>query len=321
MAQRPSRPTRSSLRTLFWRLLFKTGRVLLLLGVLHAAIFFVCAQSVKADVEQMLMSLGAEMMRYGQATRQDAPRTLTLNGQALKLSVGSTKDPLADVLDHYENKCINHDGGLSKQQNRAYRKSGQRLTARQNRLLDTTLRQDAAEQGFVVCLDSGTNEISWNDWTKRLSRFLQTGNVSEVGQLRYVYAHRAKRSTTLVTLWAEGPLNVWEMFPNAGDAPGFDLPNVPRPHGSRRLLSARESGFAQSVNVYGVKALSGDQLFKFYRHALPKQGWHLTEDPQMKSRPSHAPHVLLAERDSRMLTIITGTDRSGAGFVNVLNMN
>lgn len=321
MAQTPPRQARVSIQTRFLGLIAKTGRVLLLLGALHGVIFLVTARSVKADVEQMLMGLGAEMMRYGQATRQDAPRTLTLNGQALKLSVGSTKDSLADVLDHYESKCISRDGGLSQQLADAYRKSGPRLTEKQERLLDTTLRQDADDQGFVVCLDAGTGQIDWKRWVNRLSKFLETGNVSEVGQLRYVYAQRDKRSTTFVTLWAEGSLNVWEMFPNAGDAPGFDLPNVPRPNGSRRLLSARESGFAQSINVYGARGLSGPQLFDFYRNELPKQGWQLTEDPQMKSRPKHAPRVLLAERDRRMLTIITGTERSGGGFANILNMN
>jgi hypothetical protein len=321
MAQTPPRQDRVSIRTRFLGLIAKTGRVLLLLAALHGIVFLVSARSVKADVEQMLMGLGAEMMRYGQATRQDAPRTLTLNGQALKLSVGSTENSLGEVLDHYEGRCISRDGGLSQQQADAYRKSSFRLTDRQERLLDTTLRQDADDQGFVACLDAGTDQIGWKHWAERLSRFVKTGNVSEVGQLRYVYAHRGKHSTTFVTLWPEGALNVWEMFPNAGDAPGFDLPNVPRPNGSRRLLSARESGFAQSVNVYGVRALSGEQILKFYRNELPKQGWHLTEDPQMQSRPKHAPRVLLAERDRRMLTIITGTDRTGGGFVNVLNMN
>ncbi len=316
-----TRMAKQTISSRFRRLLAGASRVLLLLVILHGATFWLVTRSVKADIEQMLMGVGGEMMRYSDNTRQDAPRTFMLNGQNLKLSVGSTKDPLSVVLDEYETRCIKKDGGLSREFANAYRKGGHPLTDQQRRQGDAVLRQDGTGKGFVVCLDSGTKVIHWKEWIKRLSRFVKTGNMSEVGQLRYIYAQQNKKTTTFVTLWNDASLNVWSMFPTTGDAPGFDLADVPRPAHSRRLLSARELGHRQSIHVYGSTLMDGNKLFGFYRDSLPKQGWKLTNDPKRFSRPKHAPQVLLAERGNDMLQIVTGTNSKGNGFANILNLH
>ncbi|MCB9666542.1 MAG: hypothetical protein H6715_00245 [Myxococcales bacterium] len=314
-------PIRATLRGSFSRLVARTLRVLFFIVVAYGAIFWFASRSVKADVEQMLLSVGGEMMHYGRATHQDAPRTISLNGQTLKLSVGTTKDSLQEVLDHYERRCNLKDGGLSNELAEAYKQNGHQLSKGQKKLLGTIVRQDGGGKGFVVCLDAGTQKRHWKDWIAHLSRFVQSGNISEVGEIRYLYAERHKHTTTLVTLWADGALNVFHMFPNSGDAPGFDLPDVPRPKEAKRLLSAGEEGFSQSVHIYAANTMTGNQLFDFYHQALLTAGWRISVDPLRAKRPKHAPQVMIAQNSHRMLTIVTGNNRDGAGFVNIMNMH
>ncbi|MFW6031230.1 MAG: hypothetical protein ACOC9T_01450, partial [Myxococcota bacterium] len=47
------------------------------------------AQSARARLDEKLVGVGLGMMRYAPARSQDAPRTLRINGQAIRMSVGT----------------------------------------------------------------------------------------------------------------------------------------------------------------------------------------------------------------------------------------
>ncbi|QQR90967.1 MAG: hypothetical protein IPJ88_04345 [Myxococcales bacterium] len=279
--------------------------------IIHALVLGFSVVAAKADLNEMLLNLGPEMIRYSATSKQDNARTVLINGQSIKLSVGTTNDSVNQVLDQFEDRCAKHDGRLNERLDKTP----------YSKLFDSTLRHDSEKRGYVACFDFGEGELDVKELSKRLNRFAESGNISEVGEFRYFYVERGKEKTLFANLWSEGSLNIFEMFPNQGDAPGFDLPDVPRPGGSRRLISAKEVGHPQTLAIYGGAKQNGRELFRFYQKVLAKSGWDLSEDPDALKRQKTSPHTLVAEKGSRMVAIVTGTNSDGRGFANVMSMH
>jgi hypothetical protein len=107
------------------------------------------------------------------------------------------------------------------------------------------------------------------------------------------------------------------MFPKAGDAPGVDFPDLPRPPGSRRILSAWEEGQAPAVNIYESSTLKPDQLDKFYRAELPKLGWEAAIPPSKGS--DLLAHPLIVMRDG-MTVSLSQTDLEGESLATTTIM-
>jgi hypothetical protein len=84
----------------------------------------------------------------------------------------------------------------------------------------------------------------------RLRAFVASGDLACVGDLRFVWARRDGPETSYVALWSEGPLAIRSAFPAQGDAPGADLPELPRPAHSVRILSAWQEQQAPMLAGY-----------------------------------------------------------------------
>jgi hypothetical protein len=69
------------------------------------------ARHVRAETNEIMMGVGAQMMAYAEADAQDAPRTLHLNGQRLLFGSGhATGRRVAEVLDFFEARCRGRAG-------------------------------------------------------------------------------------------------------------------------------------------------------------------------------------------------------------------
>ena len=295
-----------------WR---RVGRFLLRSALVVGFVALVAGgwayHSARAQMDENLFSLGAQMMAYDQADHQDAPRDLVLNGQVMRLSSGMTSRPTTDVLDFFEERCVAADGNLA-------------LQFEQLRLdypdveMDfpdqPTLREDDGRNGYVACLDLGPSSVSAAELADRIGRFGNTGDVAEIGDVRFVFAEQSGEGdeirTHFVAFWTEGEFNVATMFPETGDAPGPDVDGVSRPPRARRVLSGHERGMPHSITVY-TSRLSEADLESFYRRDLERNGWSLleTEAP----RPADAPPTLIAERDQRMVTLMFQPDAERGG--------
>ena len=233
----------------------------------------------RAQLSESLMNLGADMLRYEGAEHQQAPRTLVLNGQPIHVATGHTRHPIDQVLDYYETRCNEHDGRLGEQLEAALERTSN-FTTVNTKLLDATLRQEDDEHGFVACVDSGEGELSIPSFVERMQAFMQSMDLSDVGNLRYVYAQQNEDATTFITVWVEGSLDLGAMFPAAGDAPGEDLVNVPRPVRSRRIFSTQEWGKDKKILMYETDEPRAS-VEAFYKREMPALHWlhvQLTEE-------------------------------------------
>lgn len=287
------------------RVLERVGQTLLVLSFAGLLVGGWAYHGARAQLSDRLMDLGGRMMVYAEARHQDAPRDLVLNGETLRFSSGTTGHTTQQVLDYYEARCAEVDGSLT-QQMQALRDAHPEVDREVPRA--PTMREDDGLRGYVACLDMGDEEVSLDDLIERIGTYGRTGDVAAIGEVRFVFAEQmgegAERSTHFVTMWTEGSFDVGNMFPAEGDVPGVDVPGVPRPPATRRILESYERGEPQRLTVY-EKPRTESELEGFYRTALSRDGWSLIEHPDGAS--PNAPRVLVAEHGDRMLTVVFQT--------------
>lgn len=236
-------------------------------------------REVRARTEGALTRAGRLLIAIADSTQQ-APRAIQLNGATLQLSVGSTERSVRDVLDHVQRQCRQHSGGLGRKLAEANARAGRRVSVEEHdALLDGIYRIDDGDHGVIACLDVGEERLSIDGLRARVAAFARTGDLAELGQVRFVTVERGDRRTVFAALWSEGPILLTRMFPSHGDAPGRDLVGVPRPDRSRRVLSSWEAGQPKSIQVYLVTEKALHELKRDYRKQLVDAGVSLVGSP------------------------------------------
>jgi hypothetical protein len=246
-----------------------------LCGVLLAAalallsvVWLAWAARVKA--RDALQSAGELMLRYSGAEHIDAPRELVVNGLTLHVLSGISAKPLATVLDFFQARCKQVSGGFDRELARLLQaQSAPPLPAPIMR--GGTLREDDEHNGYLACLDLGTDQLATSELIARLQAFATSGDVANVGDLRFVWARRDREQTSYMALWTQGPVPLPVAFPEQGDAPGVDLPGLPRPERSVRVLSAWQRDAAPSLVSYRSETTL-DDLESRYRRQLTSLG-------------------------------------------------
>jgi hypothetical protein len=231
------------------------------------------ARSAYGDVTDSALALGHELGKMGDTGEK---RPVRLNGQPIYVASTTESTPLPEVLDRMEAVCRENSVGLVKELDD--------LTAELKKELpegaDTAeaagiVRKEEATRGFVACFARESSEREKaTDVAARLTEVHETGELSKLGKLRYLFGERTKEGRThIVAVWTDGPFNIYSLFPKVdGDAPGADPKDVPRPIKSSRLLTADIEGVPYGIHMYESAARYTDVLAN-YDEELPKQGW------------------------------------------------
>ncbi|HVJ92871.1 MAG TPA: hypothetical protein VM580_23885, partial [Labilithrix sp.] len=224
----------------------------LVFGLLAGA----ATRSVHADVREVAFGIGHELGMLEDLTA-DA-YLIRVNGAEIHRSSARTDLAIKEVLDRYQAYCAMSPSVIG----RAMTDIPQALEDRVklpkgDPLRQGIVREEDDRRGMVACFaDDGARG---GDLGERLRAFRESGDLSVFGRFRYVFVERMDRGGShVVTLWADGPLNVGQMFPAVGDAPGTDSALVPRPTRSRRTFSASADGFPAAVRIYEVQATRSD---------------------------------------------------------------
>ena len=251
-----------------------TLRVIVMSGAVTAATATWLVNAAWVRAQELLAATGDQLMHYAGATQQDGERTVHLNGSTLRLRTGTTTTHIKELLDVFHARCRQRNGRFAQQlqELQGTRAAHVPASARSWPFADGVLRLEAASEGFVACLDAGGGRVTVSELVRRFGALAATGDLSQLGHLRYVRARRGGDSTTFVALWTDGPMNLASMFPNEGDAPGQDLRGLPRPGGSRRLLSFWEQDQAPWLGMY-ASPLGRQQLLEKYLVQLGEAGW------------------------------------------------
>jgi hypothetical protein len=254
-------------------------------------------RSAEARAGEVLFDFGRELMSWQGTQPHSSPRHLTVNGLQLRVMTLSSRDGVHDLLDRFAEHCRRH-GGVSE----PALKDGPEF--------ETSIRRETEGEGVLACIDS-ERPLGLDELTQRLQKVSRSGDLGELGELRYTYVRRSGDTSTALVLWTEGSANLFGMFPQTGDAPGKDPVGVPRPERTRRLLSATEQGAPYAVNVYAAEGWSEAGLRAWSMQRLAGGGWRVAAEGS----------TLTARRGSRPLQIHTATSASGGTVISIAELS
>lgn len=286
------------------------------------------ARQVRAETSELMLGVGAEMMRFANPEFQDEPRTLLLNGQRLGFASGhSSEHTVTQVLDFFEARCAEHSAFFADVPELLRNGS---IGAPESSMWSGTLREGGERAGYVACFDTGEVD-GVRGLLHRLELATDSGNLAELGGLRYAYASETDEGTHFIVFYTDEQLNVYQMFPATGDAPGIDVPGLPRPAAARRMLSAYEAADPHVISMYTSTRMRAADFQSWYRRELPRQGWTLV-DPDVEAIAYHssrwsprdqervrADRFMLAEKSGQQVMLIFADDERGEqGVATVL---
>lgn len=270
-------------------------------------------RAARAQVNEGMQRLARQLMPYAEQGAMHTPKRVTLNGQTIQLATGTTPDSVSTVLDWYETQCARRAGGLTREMARANPAFGSAefnaLWTRLGRRAGAfeVMRGGDAQGGYVACLDMGGDDVRGGALSQRLRAFVDSGDLSRLGNMRYAYVQRVSTGTRIVTVATDGRFDLLRMFPERGDAPGRDVDGLARFPAMRRVLSAQEEGVANTLGMYSVQAPLA-RVREWYRRELPSRGWRLADLPRDRRLPpeieSHRATTAIFERGQAQLYLV-----------------
>jgi hypothetical protein len=250
--------------------------------VLRVSVYFACvfsllsllaASALHAKVEDAARSLGRQLAELPDLTH--GAEAILINGARMHHARVTTRESVATVLDRFEDHCRKNPGPMAE--------AMRDFAAQQPALFEkhvkgpfrhAVMRDDSEQEGVLICFVD-ERETGLDGMKELFERFAKTSDLSEFGEVRYVFAERRSDGKTLVvTMWNQGPLNISRMFPATGDADGTDSRVLPRPPEGRRTLVAAAEGMPFALRTY-ESGKSVSDLQAFYDRWIKTAGWRL----------------------------------------------
>ncbi len=268
------------LRTGLGKWTFRSIRMALASSLVLAAFGAVAVRVNIARASDVGMGFGDQLLAVGEhgASMNLASDVyhVRFNGQTLHSTNTTTHLPMHDVLTYVATQCKEHARGLSD--------TFQHIDQSLHDLKPTTgeegaliLHREYPTRGFVFCA-APDHSLTLPELMHRLEKAGRSGDFSRVGDIRYVAVEARAGVSHVVTAWTDAPFRFREMFPPEGDVPGEDFGGVPRPDGSRRMLSASVEGAPAGVNSYLAQG-SPDEVLAHLETKLLSQGWKTVAMP------------------------------------------
>ncbi|MCA9615778.1 MAG: hypothetical protein KC586_23645, partial [Myxococcales bacterium] len=135
-----------------WPTVKRVLRVAGVLAVVYVVALVLAARQAAAEVDELMLGLGAELLRFPDST-QDEVRRVSLNGASIEMTTGITDRPIDEVLAYFEARCQERDGGVSETIQRILDEGNDLGVAAAD--VDTTMTMNTGTRGFVACLDPG----------------------------------------------------------------------------------------------------------------------------------------------------------------------
>jgi hypothetical protein len=256
------------------------ARVLVYCVFASLVIAGISIRSAYGDFKDSAMIMGRQLATFGDVEGRIS--RVRLNGEPIYVTSAVTKASANDVLDRFETLCRQHAGGLDKMFEALPENLKNDFEAVDGNAGMGVIRNEGGPEGMIACLAQAPLD-GWDSLPTRVEQFVDTGDLSKLGDLRYVYVkENGEGRTHVITVWTDGPFNLFNVAPLDGqEAPGSDSPNAPRPQDAVRLLSATVEGSPYAVRIYDSQQPQKEVL-AMYDEQMPARGWkpipHVSDD-------------------------------------------
>src|SRR4051794_38513703 len=162
-----------------------------------------------ARSDELARNAGEAMLTYAAGGHLDPTRRIRLNGAELHVLSGSTRDDVHALLDVFGARCVHGRGvvgGFGEHLGTRAQRALESIAGFGGMRLDGVLRNDDDTRGYLACFDFGGAAPPITELVTRLRAFAASGDLSAIGDLRFVWGQREHAQTAYVALWSEGPL-------------------------------------------------------------------------------------------------------------------
>jgi hypothetical protein len=297
-------------------------RVLTFLTIANLAGTAFYLPRARAAAEELAVSRGLAVLRQLDPMLQGSDQAMSINGQRMFLASRTTPLELKAVLALFEQDCQASSGGLSEQLGKLPTQF--QGSAIPEQLRDPsrwfTVRQEDGAAGQVTCFARSDSPGGLKGLISRLSAFAETGELSELGDARYIVARRDESTqlTHVLAMWTEGSFNVLRMFPKSGDAPGRDSSVVPRPPNSVRVLSAEPPDKPYALRMYDSEQAPAE-ILSGYTKVMEARGWSSITAPQSSEVDLNESSRTFT-KDGRAVIVVVNTTPEQKSGVNLIEM-
>lgn len=254
--------------------LIRVSAYLTLVGSLSA---FCLARAASARIDEAVQHFGQSLLQKLGPELIGETQLILVNGQRVMFSSQVSERPLGSTLDALQRHCDSVSSPALA--TLATLPPSAQLEALLTGLEDprrlTTDRYDTLDHamGQVACIAHPQDGADLERALGRALRFLESGDLSEVGDARYFLARKVtEQRTQVLSVWTEGHFDLLGMFPVEGDAPGSDSPVVPRPPTARRTFSAVLPDRPYTVRMYESRE-TREAILNHYDRRMPAEGW------------------------------------------------
>jgi len=263
-------------------------------GLVHAA---------ERRLGDALEGVGVTLARLPGLSENTPVRQLTVNGVELSVTTLTTHTDLATALERLRGLCTR--GGLEVPE---LLREDRAVPAH---LFDGVFERASENEGVLACFETGA-KLSLGELSDRLTELRETGDLGALGALRYALLRRTGDTTTVLVLTTEGSVPLATMFPAEGDAPGFDPQGLPRPRGTRRVLSAAIHDAPYGLTLYESASASPRALLDAQAAELSHDGWSSRREPER--------NALVGQREERAVVWNATVTASGRTFLSVAEL-
>ncbi|HEY1954219.1 MAG TPA: hypothetical protein VGH28_01365 [Polyangiaceae bacterium] len=245
-------------------------------GTVVAGVFgALSARNAVADVRSQSLELGRKLT--GIQDLVSGSHEYRLNGQSVYVSASESTDAVKDVLDRFESHCKQSRGLAAPEWNALVAsKDAPPEVASSDRFGIMRTEDHNAHDGVVMCF---TRENGARNFVEAMQEFATTSDLHAFGDVRYVHAVREDNRTLVQTVWTDGSFKLDAISTQrTHDAPGADLPGIPRPLRSTRVMTAEAVGTPYSARVYTSTA-PAKEVLDTYIGQMQAQGWMPVESP------------------------------------------
>jgi hypothetical protein len=247
--------------------------------VVLTVLLVIGATRARGDVGEKMIALGRELMPLADLIH--GAQRASVNGQTLYIATTTTDESLPEVLDRYEAHCREHTGGFTEEfaavPPRVQDEIAKRAPAAWSQRLGIVREQKGAE-GMVVCIAQPEGD-GIRGFARRVTQFLDDGELSHLGNMRYAYVQRMESGRThVLTTFTEGSFNIYRVVGSDDVRSREELAGVPLPADAVTAMTFRIEGMPYAVQSFAT-AETPDQVAAYYQRELPLRGWEHVAGP------------------------------------------
>lgn len=262
-----------------------------------------------------------------------APRKTRFNGNTAFLTVGTSSDSIAGILDFYEAEypptpvqpldpqavemlVAHYDDRRIKE--------SLPVVADFLKCFNSNVRIERGDWGLwgSFQLHDQSLEIGGEALMTAMQKAFDSGNLGDLGTARIAIAMKDPLSgiTKVLNIWTDRDFNLKNLLPDArGDVAGNDIEAVPRYPNSQRVLSMEQENTGTSDRIVAYEG-GGSAIghILFYRSRMKNAGWRADAFFEAQMKKQSQQNILFYRRDDRECMIQIHQDDESRKIITVV---